>query len=153
MKGHLILFLALWLFWSMLTGFDGEEVAIGGIVSLAISFIGHYSFSHGKRTSYLKAFAAFSSFVFYYIFSEIVAHIRVIKMIITGKIDPGFVEIENPHHNDWGITMLANAITMTPGTLSVIADKNRMVIHCLDKKISKKDMYAGMDHYMKIIWA
>ena len=152
MKGHLLLFIALWLFWSMLTGFDYEEIVIGAAVSLIISSIAHYSFTHGKRTGYIKALLGIVAFIPYYIHAEIVAHLRVIKMILTGKINSGFVEIKNHHTNEWGTTALANAITMTPGTLTVLADDEKLLVHCLDRGMKKKDIAEGFDHYLRKIW-
>ena len=152
MKGHLLLFVLLWLFYMMLTGFDPEEIVIGAALSMITSFAAHYSFSHGKRTGYMKAFIGLIAFVPYYIYAEIVSNIKVISMIITGRIDPGFVEIQNHHKNDWGTTMLADCITMTPGTLTIDAADGKLIVHCLDKKMKKKDIAGGFDHFLRHVW-
>ncbi|MBN2102155.1 MAG: Na+/H+ antiporter subunit E [Candidatus Aenigmarchaeota archaeon] len=152
MKGHILLFVLLWIFYMMLTGFNPEEIVIGGVLALIISFSVHYSFTHGERTGYVKAFLGLIAFVPYYIFEEIKANLKVIYMIITGRINPGFVEVSNHHKNEWGTATLSNAITMTPGTLTVDVLEGRLLIHCLNKNIKKKDISGGFDHFLKKVW-
>ena len=47
-----------------------------------------------------------------------------------------------------GKTLLANAITLTPGTITVNIDGNHFAVHCLDKSIA-----VGMDSssFVKVI--
>ena len=52
------------------------------------------------------------------------ANLDVAYRVITGKINPGIVKISPELKTDLGITMLANSITLTPGTLSVDIDGN-----------------------------
>ena len=152
MKGHILLFVLLWIFYMMLTGFNMEEIVIGGVLALIISFSVHYSFTHGGRTRYSKALLGIIAFVPYYIFEEIKANIKVICMIFTGRIDSGFVEVSNHHMNEWGTTALSNAITMTPGTLTVDVIDGKLMIHCLNRHIKKKDISGGFDHFLNNVW-
>lgn len=147
-----MLFVLLWVFYSMLTAFDPEEMIIGAVLSLIISSITHFSFTHGKRTGYWKAILGAVAFIPYFVYTEFKSNLSVIRMIITGRIDPGFVRIPNNHNNDFGTTFLANMITMTPGTLTIDADDKHLLVHCIDKKMKKKDIYKGLDHFIGHIW-
>jgi len=64
------------------------------------------------------------------------ANLDVAYRVITGKINPGIVKISPDLKTDLGITMLANSITLTPGTLSVDIDeeKNDLYIHWINVK-------------------
>jgi multicomponent Na+:H+ antiporter subunit E len=71
------------------------------------------------------------------------ANFDVAYRVITGKINPGIVKISPDLKTDLGITMLANSITLTPGTLSVDIDEksNDLYIHWINVKkeaITKK---------------
>ncbi len=59
------------------------------------------------------------------------ANIDVAYRVITGKINPGIVKISPGLKTDLGITLLADSITLTPGTLSVDIDEknNDLYIH------------------------
>lgn len=58
-------------------------------------------------------------YLFYQIFYS---GFMTIGKIITGKINPGIIEINTKLDNDVCICMLANSITLTPGTVTL--DKN-----------------------------
>jgi len=64
------------------------------------------------------------------------ANIDVAYRIITGRINPGIVRISPNLKTDLGITMLANSITLTPGTLSVEVDEetNDLYVHWINVK-------------------
>jgi len=64
------------------------------------------------------------------------ANLDVAYRVITGRINPGIVKIDPKLKTDLGITMLANSITLTPGTLSVDVDedKNQLYIHWINVK-------------------
>ena len=59
-------------------------------------------------------------------------------------IDPSFVTISYTTQSDFGTTLYANSITLTPGTVTVHIDPARreMVIHCLTKGVGD-DLQAG----------
>ncbi len=62
------------------------------------------------------------------------ANLHVAKLVITGKINPGIVKVPAKGLGDGGITLLANSITLTPGTLSVDVDEDEraLYVHCID---------------------
>ena len=51
------------------------------------------------------------------------ANLDVAYRVITGKIRPGIVRLSPGLQTDFGIALLANSITLTPGTLSVDVDE------------------------------
>lgn len=60
------------------------------------------------------------------------ANFDVVGRIVTGKIKPGIVKISPQINSSFGITLLANSITLTPGTLTVDIDKqNNLYVHWL----------------------
>jgi len=64
------------------------------------------------------------------------ANFDVAYRVITGRIKPGIVKISPDLKTDLGITLLANSITLTPGTLSVDIDeeKNELYVHWINVK-------------------
>jgi len=51
----------------------------------------------------------------------------------TRSLKPGIVAVPISLKTDWGIVMLANSITLTPGTitLDISADKRVLFVHCM----------------------
>ncbi len=69
-----------------------------------------------------------------FLFALIQANLDVAMRVITGKINPGIVRIPTGLNGDGALTLLANSITLTPGTLTVDAnDKSReLYIHWIN---------------------
>jgi multicomponent Na+:H+ antiporter subunit E len=67
------------------------------------------------------------------------ANIDVAYRVITGKIRPGIVKINPELKSAGAITLLANSITLTPGTLTVDIDEetNELYVHWI--YVKKKD--------------
>ena len=59
------------------------------------------------------------------------ANLDVVYRVITGRIKPGIVRIAPRMPNDVSATLLANSITLTPGTLTVEVDEktNDLYVH------------------------
>ena len=41
---------------------------------------------------------------------------------------------------------------MTPGTLTVDVLDGKLLIHCLNRHIKKKDISGGFDHFLRRVW-
>jgi len=122
-----------------------EEIALGSILSIIVGFI--------ARTIFVKKSLRMLNPVRWLIFLAYVigpffvaltkANLDVAYRVVTGKIKPGIVKISPDLKTDLGITMLANSITLTPGTLSVDIDeeKNELYVHWInvdEKALEKK---------------
>lgn len=64
------------------------------------------------------------------------ANLAVLKVVLSGNTRPpsGIVAYPLELKSDWGITVLANLITLTPGTISVevTPDRKTLYIHALE---------------------
>ena len=118
--------------WSM------EEILFGFILSLIVGFVTGKIFV--KEDFRMLNPVRWLTFIAYTIGPFFIgmakANIDVAYRVITGKINPGIVKISPDLKTDLGITMLANSITLTPGTLSVDIDedKNDLYIHWINVK-------------------
>jgi multicomponent Na+:H+ antiporter subunit E len=122
-----------------------EEIAIGLILSLITGFVTKSLFvKDNLRMINPVRWALFFVYLIGPFFVSLAkANIDVAYRVITGKIRPGIVKISPNLKTDLGITMLANSITLTPGTLSVDIDeqKNDLYIHWInvdDEALKKK---------------
>ncbi len=123
------------LFWST------SEVAAGLIFSLFTAVVAR-KLLKGVHIRSVWGFinpVRMAKFVVYafgpFFFSMARANIDVACRVITGKIRPGIVKVPTGLRNDFGLALLANSITLTPGTLSVDVDeKNNLYVHCINLK-------------------
>jgi len=84
----------------------------------------------------LRWILALAYFLGPFLFSMAKANLDVAYRVITGKIKPGIVKISPDLKTDLGITLFANSITLTPGTLSVDVDEetNELYVHWINVK-------------------
>lgn len=75
------------------------------------------------------------------------ANIAVIRKIIgpSHAIDPVVVNVTTTASTDLGKAMFANSITLTPGTVTVDVDGDKLVVHALVRETSPASSFADMD--------
>ena len=136
----------LFVFWLLLSG-HFEPLLLGlGLASVALTIFLVKRMSAIDQDIY--SFHLFSSqcpaFLVYIVRNIVYANIDVVKIILnlSGKsISPRLIEIPVPQNTDIGRVTYANAITLTPGTLSVELTKDKVVVHALTKEAA--DNLAG----------
>jgi multicomponent Na+:H+ antiporter subunit E len=85
---------------------------------------------------YLYRVMAVIRLFFIFIRELLLSNISVLKVILKPKLDirPGIFALKTELTQDWEITILANLITLTPGTLvvDVSPDNQTLYIHAMD---------------------
>ena len=93
-------------------------------------------FNHSEVTKLTFKFL-YRIFILFFvlIFNIAKSNIEVAKIVLSKKmpIDPGFVKIKNPLKKELNQALFANAITLTPGTLTVDMNHDEIIIHGLVK--------------------
>jgi len=125
----------LFILWMILGGTDWQELLIGGISSVILSlvFLPRLRLLEDIR---LSPKALFHVFAFIIVFSiELVkSAIDVAGRVISPRlpINPGIVKVRTGLKSPLGRIVLANAITMTPGTMTVETRGEHFYIHWIN---------------------
>lgn len=143
-------FLCVWAMWIVFTAsLDPQELAVGAVASAIVAVLSYKVLSykgikvklHPKRLAY--AIAYFPA----YIWAEMKSHADVIYRILHPRmpIRPGIVQVPTKLRTDFGVTGLANAITMTPGTISVDVDEEKpsLYVHWINVKAVEPDQTSA----------
>jgi multicomponent Na+:H+ antiporter subunit E len=64
------------------------------------------------------------------------------KIIWSNDYSPELIKIKASQKNSTGIANYANAITLTPGTVTIEIEKNNLLVHALSKDLSE-DLQSG----------
>jgi multicomponent Na+:H+ antiporter subunit E len=134
-KNQILLFVLLLAFWLIIVpSVNLVQIIVGSIVSLAITLYSLDAATGSKPFNvdllYIFKFIRFSLVLLV----EIVkSNIEVAKIILSPKlkIKPQFVKINNPLKSDFNRVIYGNAITLTPGTITVELEKDYIIIHAL----------------------
>lgn len=135
------MFLLFFLVWIIFNGkITAEIVWIGLAVSVFVfwfmcKFMGY---SLQKEKNFYKKFVAFGGYVYLLIKEIISANMTLFHMIMTEKerIEPVLVTFHTDLKTETARVILANSITLTPGTITVSIEENKLVVHCLDKSLA-----------------
>ncbi|MCX6151285.1 MAG: Na+/H+ antiporter subunit E [Ignavibacteriales bacterium] len=137
-RSRIIVFVLSFLIWIALTNIvDIQEVIAGIFLSIIVSLIaGHFLVTTEKKKNLFIRFVFIIKYFFVFIWEMIKANLHVAYIVIHPKlpIKPGIVKIKTDLTKDSARTILANSITLTPGTMSVDInpDKNEYYIHWID---------------------
>ena len=114
---------------------SAPELIIGAIFAVIAGALLRNRFI-GKDLRMLnpKRWFTFLAYLFPFFFAMAKANVDVAYRVITGRINPAIVKINPKLKNDMSLTLLANSITLTPGTLSVDVDQetNELYVHWIN---------------------
>ena len=132
----------LFLAWIIFNGRITLEIVIFGIVIGAAVFAFMCKFmdySIKKELRLYKKVPQFLKYVFLLVKEIIKANMAVIKMILTRRevTEPTLVKVHTDLKSETAKVMLANSITLTPGTITVSMEDDTLLVHCLDKSLSE----------------
>ena len=119
-----------------------QEILFGIIVASIVSIFTQKFFVKDEPLALLKPSALLNLIAYIPVFfvALVKSNIDVAKRALSPKVDvnPGIVKIKTDLKSDYGLAMLANSITLTPGTITMDIKENdgeyEMFIHWIDVK-------------------
>ena len=136
------MFLLFFLIWVIFNGQLTWEIAAFGVVIAAVMYLFICKFMGYKPEMDLilcrKLFLVLR-YVFVLVKEIVKANYAVIKMIMSSRyeIEPVIVRFRTDLKTAPARILLANSITLTPGTITVSLEGDEYVVHCLDKELAK----------------
>lgn len=139
------MFLIYFALWVIFNGNITLEICIFGVLIAALLFAFTCKFmdySIKKEIRAYKKLGKLLRYAFVLVKEVIKANLGVIHLILTQKeeIQPVLVSFHSDLKGPVTQTLLANAITLTPGTITVMLENGDYTVHCLDESLAE-----GMD--------
>ena len=127
-----------------------QELLAGLVIAVLVGWFARGFFCDARRRKALdpKRWALGVAYACGPFFVELMkANLDVAYRVITGRIRPGIVRVKSGMHNDLSMLMLANSITLTPGTLTVDVEEesNDLFVHMInvpDEVAARDDLEA-----------
>jgi multicomponent Na+:H+ antiporter subunit E len=156
-----VLFLTLMLFWVMLVNsLAPDTLLVGALVSLSVALL--YRDGLSFFTEFRATPAAFAAGVLYYahFFRKLVqSNLRLAAIVLSPNlpVNPGIIKVRTRLKSHMGRLMLANSITLTPGTLTVELDGEWLYVHCvtvgaLDTESATEELVSGFERYLEVMY-
>ncbi|MDO9548583.1 MAG: Na+/H+ antiporter subunit E [Candidatus Marinimicrobia bacterium] len=140
-KQRILLLLFLMLFWVLLTSLDRQELIAGGVIVILLTLVFFRRaavFSDFQIT--LKSLIYSIAYIFVFLAALVRSNLDIAFRVLNPKlpINPGIVKVKTSLNSKTGRLILANSITLTPGTLTVETKGDYYYIHWID--VSTQDV-------------
>ena len=134
--------LLFFLVWIIFNGRLTMEIALFGIAvaGAVFAFVCRFmEYSLKKELRFYRLMPAFAQYLYYLIKEIVFSNITVSRMILTRKeeMEPVIVHVRTRLKSETARVILANSITLTPGTITVSLTDDKLLVHCLDKSLSE----------------
>lgn len=135
LTGHAGLSLTLFVLWILLTGSAApDELVLGAVVAVVVSIA-------TPRIELFQGFIlspyapiAVVRYLLHFLIALVQANLDMARRVLTPSLplNPEIVEVETSLESRLGKLLLANSITLTPGTLTVDVIDDRLLVHWVD---------------------
>jgi multicomponent Na+:H+ antiporter subunit E len=145
---YITLFILSFLFWILLTfKLTFPNLIVGTIASIICSlFFGRFFVTNVYKLLQPRRYFWFIIYLFVFIRECLKANLDVAYRVLHPRmpIRPGIVKVKTSLKSDMAKMLLANSITMTPGTITVDIIDDDLYIHWIYIKSEDPEVYTGM---------
>ncbi len=161
MKRHLALFILTLVFWLLITLSLSLASLITGIVAAGVTTLLFGKYFVRKVGKFLepKRYGWLLIYIFVFLWECIKANFDVAYRVLhpAMPIKPGIVRVQLGIQTDLARTMLANSITMTPGTIAVDIIGDVMYVHWIyvsseDPQVYSRKVSGRFEKYIEKIF-
>lgn len=155
------LFITLFLFWLLLNGTLAPDVVVLGLLvagGITYLFRANPSFLSGYRFSLASARATLG-FLGYFGAELVRANLALARLVLDPAlpVEPAIVKCRTRLRHPVARLLLANVITLTPGTLSVVMKDDWLYVHWVkarstDTDEATRDIVAGFEKYLEVMY-
>lgn len=136
------MFILFFLVWVIFNGQLTAEIAVFGVVIAgAMYWFLCKFFNYSPRYDFFlfKKAPLLIQYLLILIREILKANLTVFRMIYSAEyeLEPAVVHFTTDLHSTLARVLLANSITLTPGTITVALTGNEYTVHCLDKELAE----------------
>ena len=135
-----MIFIIIFLLWIIFNGrITTEIVLLGLLLAGAVTWFDEKYIGHSNLNVSLKRLPALIDYLFTLIIEIIKANIIMIKITLAPKLEfePCIIYFKTDLKEQFTKVLLANSITLTPGTITASLEGDTYCVHCLDKSMAE----------------
>ena len=160
LKTKILVFLSLWGVWLLLTSpFAAQEAIAGAVIAALIATLPLFPASPlGDLKLNPKALVTLVVYSFVFLKALVLSNLDVAFRVLHPRlpIDPGIVKVRTKLKTPLGRLLLANSITLTPGTITVEMRGEELFIHWIkiaseDPREATEAIVGGFEKYLEVI--
>jgi multicomponent Na+:H+ antiporter subunit E len=145
---YVTLFILSLIFWLLLTfKLTVPNIIVGSVASIICSlFFGRFFITNVYKLLQPQRYFWFIIYLFVFVWECLKANLDVAYRVLhpAMPIRPGIVKVKTSLKSDMAKMLLANSITMTPGTISVDIIDDHLYIHWIYISSEDPEVYTGI---------
>ena len=154
-------FVVMFLFWVLLNGSLAlDTLGVGIIIAAIIALLSRGAMTFLSDFRYTpKAFWAALQYLVFFLGELVKANIKLATIVLSPSlpINPGVVKVRTRLQSPMGRLLLANSITLTPGTLTVEMEGEWLYVHWVTTETTDVDaatdkIVAGFERYLEVMY-
>ena len=146
----LVVFILLFFNWIVFSGkFDGFHLGLGVVSSCVVTWISHDLLFQNRKMGFVertRQVFAFLRYIPWIIWEVVKANLHVLKLATTSKgyqeMSPRVVTFKTILKTDFAKFVLANSITLTPGTITMLIRGKVFHVHTMSQFL-EDDLLTG----------
>lgn len=143
MKKYLIYGMALAVTWIFVTGTPNLPTFVQGLFfGMPVAFTFRRFYPGDMKLSRLKKTPFLIEYIVMFLEALVISNIEVAYRLLrpSKSVDPEIIEYKSSIQHPTALAILADSITLTPGTLVVDhrQDDNKLIIHCLNSNCTEE---------------
>jgi multicomponent Na+:H+ antiporter subunit E len=156
-----MLFATLLGFWMLLNGSLAPDILVVGLIAaIVIIFLFSNSLAVISELSTTpRALIAAVGYVFFFARELVKSNLNLARIVLSPALplNPGIVKVRTRLKSRMGRLLLANSITLTPGTLTVDIDGEWLYIHWVtvasaDIEAATAAIVSGFEDYLEVMY-
>lgn len=146
----------MFIFWILLSGEFSFLLILSAVVSsLLVAYISHdLLFGEVDLKSGIKKAFRFLRYLPWLLWQILLANLDIVYRTLHPKmpVDPRIITFDAPLRSEAGIAILANSITLTPGTVTIAADREgKFIVHAISSEPAESLLAGVMQKKVKEI--
>ncbi|NLI20671.1 MAG: Na+/H+ antiporter subunit E [Clostridiales bacterium] len=131
------MFIIFFAFWVIFNGRWTAEIAGVGLVLSGVLYLfcrKYLGYSPRKEWRAFRQIPRYVRYAFTLLWEIVKANLILTRIVLRKKPDihPRLVTFRTPLKRGFSRTVLADSITLTPGTITVLVQGDELTVHCLD---------------------
>lgn len=136
------MFILFFLIWVIFNGQLTAEIAAFGVVIAGVMYwflCRFLNYSPRYDLFLWRKAPLLAQYMLTLVWEILKANLSVFRLIYTAEyeLEPAVVHFKTGLHSTFARVLLANSITLTPGTITVALSGSEYTVHCLDKELAE----------------
>jgi multicomponent Na+:H+ antiporter subunit E len=137
-KSFAITAIIMFVLWVILSwNFDPVLLSMGVFCSLLVAYWSHdLLISEPDFGLTIRRYLSLAKYIPWLLWQIVLANLNLVYLTLNPRdiIEPIVIQFNPELQTDMGVVMLANSITLTPGTVTIVGNRQEFIVHAITQK-------------------